>query len=178
MYNPVKVVIEKYHYFMSLSDPRVNKWPFMHSPFPTIFICLSYVFFAKVWGPKMMENRKPIETRKAMIVYNFLMVMCSAVIVYYGLAYQWLNGSSLICQPCDYSTSGPAMIIARISYFYYITKFIEFMDTIFFVIRKKNSQITNLHVIHHGIMPFSVWWGVKFVPGEYCCFFYFFDTQV
>ena len=52
------------------------------------------------------------------------------------------------------------------------------MDTIFFVIRKKNSQISTLHVIHHGIMPFSVWWGVKFVPGGHATFFGFLNSIV
>lgn len=38
---------------------------------------------------------------------------------------------------------------------------------IFFVMRKKNSQVSTLHVIHHGCMPMSVWFGVKFTPGNY-----------
>jgi len=36
---------------------------------------------------------------------------------------------------------------------------------IFFVLRKKNEHISTLHVIHHGVMPMSVWFGVKFTPG-------------
>ena len=36
---------------------------------------------------------------------------------------------------------------------------------IFFVLRKKNDHISNLHVIHHGLMPASVWIVVKFTPG-------------
>lgn len=56
--------------------------------------------------------------------------------------------------------------MASIAYWYYITKFVEFADTIFFVLRKKDDHITNLHVIHHGVMPMSVWWGIKFTPGE------------
>lgn len=32
--------------------------------------------------------------------------------------------------------------------------------------RKKTSQVTTLHVIHHGCMPMSVWFGVKFTPGN------------
>jgi len=32
--------------------------------------------------------------------------------------------------------------------------------------RKKYDQVSTLHVIHHGIMPMSVWFGVKFTPGE------------
>lgn len=46
------------------------------------------------------------------------------------------------------------------------TIFVEsFRLQIFFVLRKKNSQVSTLHVIHHGCMPMSVWFGVKFTPG-------------
>lgn len=31
--------------------------------------------------------------------------------------------------------------------------------------RKKDSQVTFLHVIHHSIVPISVWVGLKFAPG-------------
>ncbi len=39
------------------------------------------------------------------------------------------------------------------------------MDTLFFILRKKQSQLTFLHVYHHSTM-FIFWWvGAKFVPG-------------
>jgi len=37
---------------------------------------------------------------------------------------------------------------------------------VFFVLRKKNNHVSTLHVIHHGCMPMSVWFGVKFTPGR------------
>lgn len=79
------------------------------------------------------------------------------------------------------------------SWWYYFSKFTEFLDTvninvslmkkiffsntkillnipqIFFVLRKKNNHISTLHVIHHGCMPMSVWFGVKFTPGKLLC---------
>ena len=57
------------------------------------------------------------------------------------------------------------MRMARGCWWYYFSKFTEFMDTIFFVLRKKYDHISTLHVIHHGCMPMSVWFGVKFTPG-------------
>lgn len=42
-----------------------------------------------------------------------------------------------------------------------------FVFQIFFVLRKKNNHVSTLHVIHHGCMPMSVWFGVKFTPGMY-----------
>lgn len=63
-------------------------------------------------------------------------------------------------------------------WWYYFSKFTEFFDTIFFVMRKRYDQVSTLHVIHHGIMPVSVWWGVKFTPGGHSSFFGFLNTFV
>lgn len=57
--------------------------------------------------------------------------------------------------------------MAATCWWYYFSKFTEFFDTLFFVLRKKNEHVSTLHVIHHGIMPFSVWMGLKFAPGEW-----------
>lgn len=46
------------------------------------------------------------------------------------------------------------------------------------MLRKKNDHISTLHVIHHGIMPMSVWFGVKFTPGGHSTFFGFLNTFV
>ena len=54
----------------------------MSSPFPTLFICLSYVYIVKVLGPKLMENRKPFQLKNVLIVYNFLQVIFSAWLFY------------------------------------------------------------------------------------------------
>lgn len=83
-------------------------------------------------------------------------------------------------------------------WWYYFSKFTEFFDTFFFIMRKRYDQVSTLHVIHHGIMPFSgewsfllktflffvlfslqtVWWGVKFTPGGHSSFFGFINTGV
>lgn len=63
-------------------------------------------------------------------------------------------------------------------WWYYISKFTEFFDTFFFVMRKRYDQVSTLHVIHHGLMPASVWWGVKFTPGGHSSFFGFLNTFV
>lgn len=37
---------------------------------------------------------------------------------------------------------------------------------VFFVLRKKQNQITFLHVFHHSVMPWSWWWGIMLTPGK------------
>ena len=41
----------------------------------------------------------------------------------------------------------------------------------FFVLHKKDDQISALHVIHHGIIPISTWVGMKFTAGGHYTFF-------
>lgn len=53
----------------------------------------------------------------------------------------------------------PLTQVARVLWWYYFSKLIEFLDTVFFVLRKKTSQITFLHVYHHASM-FNIWWCV------------------
>jgi len=54
----------------------------MSSPFPTLFICLSYIYVVKVAGPKIMENRKPFQLKNILIVYNLFQVIFSAWLFY------------------------------------------------------------------------------------------------
>lgn len=175
----LSTVVQGYNTLMNdYSDKRVNDWFLMSSPLPTLTMCLSYAFIVKVLGPRLMRDRKPFQLRKTLIVYNFLQVIFSTWIFYEAWDAAWGNGYSLRCEPVDYSTSPNAMRVARGCWWYYFSKFTEFFDTFFFVMRKKYDQVSTLHVIHHGVMPMSVWFGVKFTPGGHSTFFGLLNTFV
>ncbi|XP_049954171.1 elongation of very long chain fatty acids protein AAEL008004-like [Schistocerca serialis cubense] len=175
----VRVVVDGYYDLMeNKSDPRVKDWFLMSSPFPTLFICLAYAYLVKRLGPRLMENRKPFELRGVLIIYNLFQVIFSAWLFKEALEGGWLRDYSFRCQPVDYSNSPKALRVARGCWWYYFSKFTEFFDTIFFVLRKKNEQISTLHVVHHGVMPMSVWFGVKFTPGGHSTFFGLLNTFV
>ncbi|KAF2879952.1 hypothetical protein ILUMI_26221 [Ignelater luminosus] len=179
MAHVVGTIIDGYHDIMeNKSDPRVNDWLLMSSPFPTLFMCLSYAYSVKVIGPKFMENRKPFNLKKVLIVYNLAQVLFSTYLFYESLMGGWLTHYSFRCQPVDYSHNPQALRMVRGCWWYYISKFTEFLDTIFFVLRKKNDHVSTLHVIHHGVMPMSVWFGVKFTPGGHSTFFGLLNTFV
>ena len=57
------------------------------------------------------------------------------------------------------------MRIAAICHLYFLTKFVEFADTFFFIARKKFTHVSRLQLIHHGIMPFLAFATVRWVPG-------------
>ncbi|XP_043249765.1 elongation of very long chain fatty acids protein AAEL008004-like isoform X1 [Colletes gigas] len=161
------------------ADQRTTNWFMMSSPFPTLFICLCYVYAVKVLGPKLMENRKPFQLKNTLVFYNMFQMMFSAWLFYEIGMSGWLTGDySLKCQPVDYSDRPQVLRMAHVCWWYYFSKFTEFMDTIFFVLRKKNNHVSTLHVIHHGCMPMSVWFGVKFTPGGHSTFFGLLNTFV
>ncbi|XP_068127921.1 very long chain fatty acid elongase 7 [Hyperolius riggenbachi] len=147
------------------ADPRVEDWPLMSSPIPQTIIIGAYIYFVSSLGPRLMENRKPFDLKGLMAIYNAVMVIFSLYMVYEFLMAGWATGYSYQCDIVDYSKSPQAVRMAWTCWLYYFSKFIELLDTIFFVLRKKNSQITFLHVYHHSIMPWTWWFGVKFAAG-------------
>ncbi|XP_078531256.1 very long chain fatty acid elongase 7 [Lissotriton helveticus] len=147
------------------ADPRVEDWLFMSSPIPQTIIVAFYIYFVTSLGPKLMENRKPFELKQIMMIYNFSMVLFSSYMCYEFLMSGWATGYSYKCDIVDYSRSPQAVRMAWTCWLYYFSKHIELLDTIFFVLRKKNSQITFLHVYHHSVMLWTWWFGVKFAAG-------------
>ncbi|XP_026751476.1 elongation of very long chain fatty acids protein AAEL008004-like [Galleria mellonella] len=172
--------LDDMHVFMDKNgDPRTNPWFLMSSPFPTLIICLSYVYLVKVLGPRIMANRKPYELKNILIFYNFCQVIFSAWLFYEIGSGGWFTGRySYRCQPVDHSKNPQTMRMVHACWWYYFSKFTEFFDTIFFVLRKKFDHVSTLHVIHHGVMPMSVWFGVKFSPGGHSTFFGLLNTFV
>ncbi|XP_058812942.1 elongation of very long chain fatty acids protein AAEL008004 [Topomyia yanbarensis] len=169
------IFTEMYDWYRDLmdnkSDPRVADWPMMFSPLPTLALCIFYAYFSKSLAPKLMENRKPLDLRNFLVVYNLFQTVFSTWIFYEYLQSGWWGHYSFRCQPVDYSNNPLALRMARTCWWYYISKFTEFFDTIFFILRKKYQHVSTLHVIHHGCMPFSVWMGMKFAPGGHSTFF-------
>ncbi|KJE97056.1 hypothetical protein CAOG_07538 [Capsaspora owczarzaki ATCC 30864] len=154
-----------YDYGMNdFADPRVGNWLFMSRPHETIALTLAYYFIVFA-GKRVMQDRKPFDLKPLVVIYNAAMVALSAYMLHEFVMTAWNAGYDLVCQPVDYSNSENGLRMASVVWWYYFSKFIEFLDTFFMVLRKKNEQITFLHVYHHGSM-FCLWWmGTKWVPG-------------
>ncbi|KAF3427942.1 hypothetical protein E2986_02472 [Frieseomelitta varia] len=167
----VKMALDHYTEILTtVSDPRVSDWPLMDSPIPTFFIVLLYLYGVTILGPRVMANRKPFKLRGTLVAYNAFQVVFSLGMLYevsdsIHLMSGWLLDYSYKCQPVDYSHNPSALRMANLCWWYFISKFTEFADTIFFVLRKKDSQVTFLHLYHHSLTPLETWICVKFIPG-------------
>ncbi|XP_046446996.1 elongation of very long chain fatty acids protein AAEL008004-like isoform X1 [Daphnia pulex] len=174
----VATVVDGYNTIWDLRDRRVENWLFMGSPLSTLAICLSYVMLVKVWGPAYMKNRPAFQFRRTLVIYNAIQVIFSTWLFYEIAMSGWANSYSYRCQPVDYTDNPLAIRMVYACWWYYFSKFTEFFDTIFFVLRKKDEHVSLLHVVHHGIMPMSVWFGVRFTPGGHSTFFGLLNTFV
>ncbi|KAG8011938.1 Elongation of very long chain fatty acids protein 7 [Nibea albiflora] len=154
-----------YDEFIQNADSRTENWFLMSSPFPQTIIIAAYIYFVTSLGPRLMESRKGFDLKGVLIVYNFGVVALSLYMCYEFVMSGWGTGYSFHCDLVNYSDSPQAIRMAATCWLYYFSKFIEMLDTVFFVLRKKDSQVTFLHVYHHSIMPFTWWFGVRFAAG-------------
>ncbi|KRT79808.1 hypothetical protein AMK59_8250, partial [Oryctes borbonicus] len=115
-------------------------------------------------GPKLMEKRKPFNLDRVMIVYNAVQVIYCSILLYFATVYL-VPYYNLRCEPCDYSNSFRGVLSANLAWWYFFLKIVDLLDTVFFVLRKKNGQITFLHVYHHSGMVLATWIGIRFIPG-------------
>lgn len=60
--------------------------------------------------------------------------------------------------------------MARGVYMYFLSKITELLDTVFFVLRKNDRQITFLHIYHHCGMMLISWGTAKYIPGGHGTF--------
>uniref|UniRef100_A0A182P0P5 Elongation of very long chain fatty acids protein n=1 Tax=Anopheles epiroticus TaxID=199890 RepID=A0A182P0P5_9DIPT len=148
-----------------IADPRAKHLPFMDNPLPTLGMIICYLLWVLLIGPMYMRDRKPMDLRRVIIFYNLFQVLLSGYMFYEHLMAGWLSGYSLTCQTVDYSDSPLSRRMFNLCYVYYLSKLSEFADTVFFVLRKKQSQITDLHVYHHSLTPIEAWILTKFIAG-------------
>ncbi|XP_028162547.1 elongation of very long chain fatty acids protein 7-like isoform X1 [Ostrinia furnacalis] len=164
-------IINKYWMLAErVSDPRVQGWFLFDTPLPTLAMVVVYLAFVMVAGPLYMETRKPFQIKNTLVAYNAFQVLLSSYMFYEHLMSGWWGDYSISCQPVDYSESDQARRMLHLCWVYYFSKLSEFADTVFFVLRKKKSQITWLHLYHHSLTPFEAWLLVKFIAGGHGTF--------
>lgn len=165
-------------FFDKFGDPRVQL-PLMRTPWPVVSMCVMYLTFVKFVGPRLMENRKPFELKSFIRAYNLLMVGWNALGIWFWCKYLNWGLDAWGCRPIDpRDRSENAMMLINVGYVFLLSRIVEFVDTICFVLRKKQRQISGFHVFHHFSVPIAVWLFVKFVPGGNSAIFPILNTII
>jgi len=147
-------------------DRTLEGWPLMDKPWLPLAMPAVYATLVTVIGPKLMENRKPFNLKTPILIYNLYQVLASCYIFYESVMAGWGTHYSWTCQPVTHNVSPNHRDhrMAKILWFCIINRYIELLDTFFFVARKKNSQVTFLHVYHHAVVPLLVYSQARWYP--------------
>lgn len=140
----------------------------MSSPFPLLVITAAYLWIVLVGGPRFMRDRKPFQLTNITRLYNILqVVLCIYFVVHahqlgYSLKHTWkcVVGMRLDDEQAAF-VAGWHFLLLRLS---------EYVETLFFVLRKKQGQVTSLHVYHHIAVVGLYWSFLKYSAGKFSSF--------
>lgn len=150
----------------SITDERANEFYLLRGGPSIILTVISiYLYFVLSLGPKLMAKHECFKLNKILLFYNLGMAVANLWLFIQGL---WISNYGLDTWGCG-KFGGDIRLSPRrgiyLGYLFFITKLIELLDTVFFVLRKKKEQITFLHVFHHSLVPIFCWIGLKLAPG-------------
>lgn len=150
----------------SITDERVNEFYLLRGG-PTILLSIVtlYLYFILYLGPKWMAKREAFKLNKLLLIYNIGMAAANLWLFCQGLLVSNYGLDTLGCGAFGGDIKLSPKRGIYLGYIFFLTKLVELLDTIFFVLRKKSSQVTFLHVFHHSVVPMFCWLGIKMAPG-------------
>lgn len=114
-----------------------------------------------------MEKRKAFNLKWLLAVYNVLQVATCCYIIYGFLSNEFSIIKFWKCQKVDYKSNRKANSLVIYSYQTFLLKLAELIETVFFVLRKKQNQVSKLHVYHHVSTAILAWCVVKYSAGQH-----------
>jgi hypothetical protein len=87
----------------------------------------------------MKKRSKGFQLRWLLVVYDAFNVILSAYIAFSTLKYKLSHAGLLLCNPI--ATDEAGYKIAKVFILFYFQKYVEFIDTWFFLLRKSSRQV-------------------------------------
>ncbi|XP_050520234.1 elongation of very long chain fatty acids protein AAEL008004-like [Daktulosphaira vitifoliae] len=147
-------------------DEKIDNWLFMSNPWLVLSIITVYLLFILKIGPILMKNRKPFNLKYILLLYNIFQVIYNGylVLLYFitpgAITYHYNH----LCHPLPRHMNQFLLHeLDKAFWYFFLSKLIDLSDTIFFVLRKKQSQVTFLHIYHHVNMVITCWFSLKYI---------------
>ncbi|XP_037277383.2 very long chain fatty acid elongase 1 [Rhipicephalus microplus] len=154
---------EAWRYLMSKRDPRTKDMLFIGDLRFIVTVLGLYLYIVYHGGPRFMRNRQPYNLKGPIMAYNFAMVVLNLFFMFKFFQHSfWYGGYSFFCQGMTHSTDYHALMLLDYSWWYLFVRIGDFLDTFFFLLRKKFSHLTALHVSHHALVVWSGWLWLAF----------------
>lgn len=126
--------------------------------FPTAAkIAIGYLAFVFL-GSLIMKNSNPVGGLYMLkFMYNVVQVMLCSYMCIEALVQAWKAGYPVV--GCEFNQTNPP--IGFILYVFYISKILDFLDTVFIILEKRFNQLSFLHVYHHTSIFLFYWLNVQ-----------------
>lgn len=102
-----------------------------------------------------------------LLIEFFIILVWSDFWIFYAPSSQsthvkfWKYSYNFDCQPVDYSDSEFGQHEVDFTYGYLILKLLDWFDTLFIILKKKDSQLSFLHTYHHSIVFAATYFACK-----------------
>ncbi|XP_020283062.1 elongation of very long chain fatty acids protein AAEL008004-like [Pseudomyrmex gracilis] len=157
-------VTSVYNYLMiELAVPITRKWALVETPFTVIMITSAYLYFILYAGPSYMKNQQPFNLRTFILFYNVFQILGNAWMVHSHISAGWFTEYGIKCTNNNDPISTNSFKLITISWWLLILKLIDYIETCIFVLRKKQNQVSTLHVYHHVSNVFFEWVFLKYI---------------
>lgn len=102
-----------------------------------------------------MKHKEAYNLQQAMVAYNIFQIVFNGYICY-GLY-------TLVSLDNPFGLNTPySQHIEHFVFLHYISKYLDYLDTVFIILRKKTSQLSTLHIYHHATIPI-VWGSLLYI---------------
>lgn len=174
-------------------ENEANRWKFLEqsksvtgekmgflleSPTPVLSMTGLYLLFVCFVGPLIMRNREPFKLKSVIRFYNLLMVFLAGCLLYQLYDAVETLDSFLDCKKAFSFSDASASKIYQMANFILAVRLSEYLDTVFFTLRKKNNQVTFLHVFHHAFVPMYAYWILRTAPVRYNVYIIFINSFI
>ncbi|XP_015177520.1 PREDICTED: elongation of very long chain fatty acids protein AAEL008004-like [Polistes dominula] len=109
-----------------------------------------------------MKNRPPYSLSTFIRCYNIFQIISNSIVIYIFFDGGWFEDIFFYCVPMTYNTDPKSMKIATALWCTLLLKVIDLTESIIFLLRKKDRQLSVLHIYHHVSTVLLVWNGMRY----------------
>lgn len=136
------------YYYYDLADPRLRDWFLMDSVWYPVTIIFAYIVISFKLAPAYMKNRQAYKLNTFIKCYNLFQIVTNAYIVKELLPCYPFH-RFFECRTVLYTNDAIGMTIVKCGYLTICLKIFDLIETVIYILRKKNNQVSILHVYHH-----------------------------
>lgn len=168
-----------------------NKWKFLEeihpnetpgfmlsSPVPVFSATVAYILFVTIIGPLWMRSREPFNLKSTIRFYNLIEVFLAAYLMYNLHESVGSFGSFFNCTKAFTFADKSGSKVYGLANLIILVRLSEYIDTIFFTLRKKHNQVTFLHVFHHAFVPIYAYWILRTAPLRFNVYIIYINSAI